>query len=191
MTTRSTTKPRRKLIAWTVTAVLVLGLAGCERAGARPDSVSATAAPKGGASPHPQHTRRPAPLAVLQGPDGLTLTLTAAIRDPGGFLTIRGTLHNSTDETVTVPAGLRGNETAVLKNGHSLAGATLVDFTGRTRYYVLRDTDGRPLTTTGLTRLAAGEKVRVFMQFPAPPAGTTTVGFQLPQFDTATIPLPR
>ncbi len=62
-----------------------------------------------------------------------------------------------------------------------------MDFARGKRYYVLRDTDGRPLTTTGLSTLRAGESVHVFMQFPAPPASTTTVGFQLPLFDTANI----
>ncbi|MFD7283650.1 hypothetical protein ACFV80_43335 [Streptomyces sp. NPDC059862] len=63
-----------------------------------------------------------------------------------------------------------------------------MDFARSKRYYVLRDTDGNPLTTTGLSTLkVAGESVWVFMQFPVPPARTTTVGFQLPLFDTADI----
>lgn len=44
-----------------------------------------------------------------------------------------------------------------------------MDSKGKKRYYVLRDTDGRPLTTTNFPALKAGESLPVFMQFPAPP----------------------
>jgi CheY-like chemotaxis protein len=58
----------------------------------------------------------------------------------------------------------------VVRNGQSLAGATLTDFKHRKRYYVLRDAEGRPLTTTGLQSLQPRESVTVFWQFPAPNA---------------------
>ena len=62
-----------------------------------------------------------------------------------------------------------------------------MDSKGKKRYYVLRDTDGRPLTTTGLPTLKSGESIPVFMQFPAPPSSTTEVDFQLPGFASASI----
>jgi hypothetical protein len=62
-----------------------------------------------------------------------------------------------------------------------------VDSKGKKRYYVLRDTDGRPLTTTGLTTIKAGGTVAVFMQFPAPPSTTAEVSFELPTFPVGTI----
>jgi len=74
-----------------------------------------------------------------------------------------------------------------MKNGQSFGGATLVDPKGKKRYYVLRDTDGRPLTTTGVQSVKPGETIPVFMQFPAPPSNTSEVSFQLPTFPTATI----
>jgi hypothetical protein len=63
----------------------------------------------------------------------------------------------------------------------------LVDSKGRKRYYVLRDTDGRPLTTTGLSTIKSGESVPVFMQFPSPPTDTAEVTLQLPTLSFATI----
>lgn len=100
---------------------------------------------------------------------------------------MNGTLKNDADEGVAVPAAVRGEETEIVRNGRSLGGATLVDSKGKKRYYVLRDTDGRPLTTTGFSTLKAGESLAVFMQFPAPPTDTTEVAFQLPTFASATI----
>ncbi|MET7486738.1 hypothetical protein [Streptomyces sp. NPDC005538] len=124
----------------------------------------------------------------MQGQGSLDLTITSAERDQAsGYLTVSGELNNDGAQTAVVPAELRGNELDVLRAGPSLGGATIVDFAQHKRYYVLRDTDGRPLTTTGLPILKAGESVHVFMQFPAPQTSTTTVGLQLPLFDTANI----
>ncbi len=128
-------------------------------------------------------------LAVLKGEDGFELTLTSVERDAGGFLTVKGSLKNSSDRSRAVPPRIRGDETEVLEHGNSLGGATLLDSVGKKRYYVLRDTDGRPLTTTGFGILSGGKSVPVFMQFPAPPANTTEVSFQLPTFEPATLKL--
>lgn len=191
MSTWTTATLGRRLAALAITAGLVLGVAACSDGSQQQDRALAAASDASSSAPRPQEGRSSAPLAELQGQNGLALTITSAERDPAGYLTVRGDLKNDASEVTVVPAELRGNELEVLRTGPSLAGATLVDFTQNKRYYVLRDTDGRPLTTTGLSTLKAGEKVRVFMQFPAPPASTTTVGFQLPLFDTANIKISR
>ncbi|WP_349239688.1 hypothetical protein [Streptomyces sp. CC208A] len=137
-----------------------------------------------------QLTEEPAEtIALAKGQKGLELAITLAERDEGGFLTIKGVLKNSADSPAVLPAKMRGDETEVVKHGKSLGGATLVDPVGKKRYYVLRDTDGRPLTTTGLDSLGPGKSTAVFMQFPAPPASTTEVSFQLPTFEPATLKL--
>ncbi|MFI0823422.1 hypothetical protein ACH4Q7_03075 [Streptomyces roseolus] len=158
------------------------------------------------ASPKPTATTRPSqqstpaqseqsaeepkePLVVAKGQDGFELAIGSAERDAGGFLTVKGTLKNTADKGRAVPDAVRGNETEVLKHGTSLGGATLVDGLAKKRYYVLRDTDGRPLATSGLSIMPAGKSVDVFMQFPAPPASTTEVSFQLPTFEPATLKL--
>ncbi|MEU2074683.1 hypothetical protein [Streptomyces sp. NPDC013489] len=110
-------------------------------------------------------------------------------RDAGGFLTVKGKLKNTSDKGTIVPSRLSGDETEVVKHGNSLGGATLVDGVGKKRYYVLRDTDGRPLTTSGLSNIGAGQGIPVFLQFPAPPASTAEVSFQLPTFEPATLKL--
>ncbi|MFI8371813.1 hypothetical protein [Streptomyces sp. NPDC085466] len=129
------------------------------------------------------------PLLVAKGQKGLEIEVTEAERDAGGFLTIKGRLKNTSDGVSAIPAQTSGNETEVVKHGQSLGGATLVDSLGKKRYYVLRDTDGRPLTTAGFSTLGPGKSTAVFMQFPAPPASTTEVSFQLPTFEPATLKL--
>ena len=187
MSMRFTERARRRVVALTMAGGLALAAVGCGGGDDKKPETSASASKGRGSAPSAQEGKPEAPLAELKGKDGLLLQITSAQRDAGGFLTVNGQFQNDGSGSLTIPAELRGDETEILKHGTSLGGATLVDSKGKKRYYVLRDTDGRPLTTTGLSTLKAGESVRVFMQFPAPPASTTTVGFQLPLFETASI----
>jgi hypothetical protein len=187
MTGRRTTTVSARLSGLAIALSLALGVTACSDDSPEQDHASAAAPQSGSGSAPREHLPAEAALAELQGPDGLTLTITSADRDPAGHLTIRSDLTNGRAEATVVPAALRGNDLKVLRTGPSLAGATVVDFARDKRYYVLRDTDGHPLTTTGLSTLKPRESARVFMQFPAPPASTATVGFHLPLFDTADI----
>ncbi|MDH6222710.1 hypothetical protein M2283_010062 [Streptomyces pseudovenezuelae] len=134
----------KRLTALMITAGLAFGAVGCSGDGTQQDRALA-------AAPEDQLARTGSPLAELQGQNHLSLTITSAERDPAGYLTVRGDLKNDGSQVAVVPAELRGNELKVLRAGPSLAGATVVDFAQNKRYYVLRDTDGRPLTTTGLS----------------------------------------
>ncbi|MFF9621715.1 hypothetical protein [Streptomyces griseosporeus] len=191
MSVRFTAKTRRGMVALTVAAGLAVGAAGCGGGGddaKKPDKASSASAPADdGSQPSAQEGQSDEPLAELKGSNGLLLQITSAERDSGGFVTVNGTLKNDGAKAAVIPAALSGNETEVVRNGRSLGGATLVDSKGKKRYYVLRDTDGRPLTTTGFSTIKPGEALSVFMQFPAPPAETTDVSFQLPTFASATI----
>ncbi|GGT52584.1 hypothetical protein [Streptomyces purpureus] len=192
MSVRYATKARRGIAVVVIAAGLALAVSGCGGEGdPKKDKPAATAStPQGSGNGKQPQTEAPTEtLAVLKGQEGLELTLYSAQRDTGGFLTIKGTLKNTSDAPATITAQLRGNETEIMKHGNSLGGATLVDSAGKKRYYVLRDTDGRPLTTTGLSSLAPGAQSSVFMQFPAPPTNTTEVVFQLPTFRPGTIKL--
>ena len=150
-------------------------------------NTSASASKSGGSRPSTQDGQSPTPLAELKGTDGLLLQITSATRDSGGFVTVNGNMKNDGAQSVAIPAQVTGDETEIIKHGTSLGGATLVDSQGKKRYYVLRDTDGRPLTTIGLTTLEAGQSIPVFMQFPSPPSSTTDVTLQLPTFSSGTI----
>ncbi|MFF8030270.1 hypothetical protein [Streptomyces sp. NPDC016626] len=188
MSIRITAQARRGMVVLTIGAALALGGVGCGGGGDddKP-SPSASVSKDSGSKPSTQEGQAETPLAELKGTDGLLLQITSAVRDSGGFVTVSGNLKNDGAESVAIPAQTSGDETEVIKHGQSLGGATLVDSKGKKRYYVLRDTDGRPLTTTGLTTLSAGQSLPVFMQFPAPPADTIDVTLQLPTFSSGTI----
>ncbi len=175
------------MVALTVAAGLALGAAGCGGNGDKKPDTPASASKTSGSQPSAQEGQSKAPLAELNGPDGLLLQITSADRDSGGFITVNGVMKNDGDKSVVIPVALRGDETEILRHGTSLGGATLVDSQAKKRYYVLRDTDGRPLTTTDFGTLDAGQTLPVFMQFPAPPTTTSEVTIQLPTFASGTI----
>ena len=189
MSVRFTTRARTGAVALVVAAGLALGVAGCGG-----DGDSEDGKPKASASSSKGDTPNPSTqdgsdeiLAELRGEGGLILKITSAARDAGGFVTVNGELKNDSSEPARVSLRAAGVETEILRHGPSLGGATLVDSASKKRYYVLRDTDGRPLTTTNMPRLKPGESIPVFMQFPAPPAQTSEVSFQLPSFASGTI----
>jgi hypothetical protein len=177
------------MVALTVVAGLALGVAGCGGGGDddNKSSPSASASKNSGSKPSAQEGQSETPLAELKGADGLLLQITSALRDSGGFLTVNGTVKNDGAKSAVIPPQTSGDETEVIAHGPSLGGATIVDSKGKKRYYTLRDTEGRPLTTTGLGNLEAGQTLPVFMQFPAPPTSTSEVSLQVPTFSSGTI----
>ncbi|MFB7467864.1 hypothetical protein ACFCZ1_30980 [Streptomyces sp. NPDC056224] len=179
--------------AMAVAAVLALALAGCgggddnkPKAESKPQTPQSQVG--GTQSDAPSTTPTPTQvLATVNGEGGMTLTINSAAREAGGFLTVSGQLKNTGATPFVNTAPWRGNE--LNASGVSVAGVTLVDKAGKKRYYVLRDTEGRCLCTTGLAIIEAGQVVPFFAQFPAPPTGTTEVEFSLPTFATATVKL--
>lgn len=127
-------------------------------------------------------------LATLKNDKGVDMVVYTAKRDSGGFLTISGDFKNPGSEVFTTPVEWSGEEEAVANTGPSLGGMTLVDSVGKKRYYVLRDTDNRPLTTSGYpSSIGPGKSLNFFAQFPSPPNSTTKVDLQFPGFPNATI----
>ncbi|CAL9527331.1 hypothetical protein SUDANB120_03968 [Streptomyces sp. enrichment culture] len=190
MSTRDSAKVRGAAAA-VIAAVLAVTAVGCGQSGgddskspsASPSAKPQDAEPKASnGSPAPKPTEV---LGTVNGEGGMTLTINSAARDAGGFLTVSGELKNTGSQAFASTAAWRGNE--LNSSGASVAGVTLVDKAGKKRYYVLRDTEGRCLCTTGLTVIEARQTVPFFAQFPAPPASTTEVEFNLPTFASATI----
>ncbi|GHJ00778.1 hypothetical protein ACH4NO_30285 [Streptomyces olivaceus] len=190
MNTQWTARARRTAVAVAVAVGLTVGAVGCSGGdgedGKAESSATGSTGTGTGSDTSPQEGTSKT-LAEVKGQDGLLLKITSASRDAGGFVTVSGELKNDGAESVRVSSRVSGDETEVVRHGTSLGGATLVDSTGKKRYYVLRDTEGRPLTTTNMPKIKPGASVPVFMQFPSPPASTEEVSFQLPTFASATI----
>jgi hypothetical protein len=158
------------------------GDGGTSGGGTAATSQSAPAA-GGGSTPSTAPTQI---LAQIKGERDIQVTITSAVRDSGGFVTVQGTVTNNGTEIFDATNWV-GDETALAPSGASVAGAVLVDEAGKKHYYVLRDTDGKCLCTMKLLSIEPHETRPFFAQFPAPPAATTQVDFELPTMPPAKI----
>ncbi|MGW3912625.1 hypothetical protein ACWEBX_14040 [Streptomyces sp. NPDC005070] len=192
MDLRHTMKGRRAMAAVAISTGLLLTVSGCggDDGGDKPNATSsASQSHKGGddgakqASPSASQNQV---LAEVKGENGLVLAVTSAKRDGGGFVTVEGTVTNDTD-TLWVAADWRGDEKELARNGGSIAGASLIDQKGKKKYLILRDTSGRCLCTQFTGGVRQGETTQWFAQFPAPPAGTSAVDFQVGSMPPASI----
>ncbi|MBM7171532.1 hypothetical protein JQK87_24610 [Streptomyces sp. G44] len=180
MSIRCSMPSRRSMAAVALTVGLVLPVAGCGGDGDEPDKTSKSSTPPDKGDGKSRGSGEPAddqPLAEAKG-DGVTLVITSADRDGGGFVTVSGKVTNTSGDLWT-GGQWRGDEQELQKNGGSVAGASLVDGAGKKRYLVLRDTSGRCLCTKFEGGLDAGQTADWYAQFPAPPEGTDEVTFQV------------
>ncbi|SFF46892.1 hypothetical protein SAMN05216251_11572 [Actinacidiphila alni] len=187
---------RRATIAVALAASAAITLTGCggggggggNKGGDKP-SASATASKTSGAGADGGDTPSATPtqvLAQIKGEKDIEVTINSAVRDSGGFVTVQGVVTNNGTNIFNADSWV-GNETALSASGASVAGAVLVDEAGKKRYYVLRDTDGKCLCTMKLLSIQPKESRPFFAQFPAPPAATTQVDFELPTMPPAKI----
>ncbi|MCX4515937.1 hypothetical protein OHA27_38120 [Streptomyces sp. NBC_01619] len=194
----TTSRTRRTLLAAAATVLTLAGAAACTTTTSDRSAPAERQAPADNAAPQQSGASAPAkgvdqtrsddgPLAQVDGEGDLTLRITAAQQSQGGkWLTIRGTITNNASAHFYSTSSWRGDFRDMPKSPQSVSGATLVDEASMKRYYVLRDTTGLCLCTTGIGRIEAGKAISFTAQFPAPPASSTELGFQLPTFPVAT-----
>ncbi|MGW5475918.1 hypothetical protein [Streptomyces sp. NPDC004008] len=188
-----TMKGRRALGAVAVATGLILTVAGCGgsgdgQSGKGAASSSAPTRSSGGQKQSQAPQADNTVLAEVKGENGLTLAITSAKREAGGFVTVEGTVTNNTSD-IWLAETWRGDERELTRNGSSLAGANLIDQKGKKKYLVLRDTTGRCLCTKFDGPVRQGQTADWFAQFPAPPEGTDTVDFQVGAMPPATVEL--
>ncbi|WP_369206825.1 hypothetical protein [Streptomyces sp. PU-14G] len=191
MNLRRTTGLRRSLTAVALSAGLMLAGAGCGGGGdggddakePRPSRTEGSGGDGGGGTGDGE------PLAEVRGGDDITLTIDAARRETGGFVTVTGKVTNGGGKVWVAP-GWEGKESELaLRNKLSVAGAKLVDKKGKKRYLVLRDTEGRCLCTSFGQPIQAGKSKTWYAQFPAPPEGNDKVEFQIADMPPAGVTL--
>jgi hypothetical protein len=168
------------MTAVTVAAGLAFSLAGCAGGDDGGDKEAPSPSASGQSGKGGSGGQEQQPLGQVRGgKDGkLTLTVTSAKREAGGFATFKGTLKNDGPTVVVLP-GWQSDEAELKDNGLSMAGATMVDKQNRKRYLILRDTEGRCLCTRFTTGFEQGVSAEWYAQFPAPPASARKVDFQV------------
>lgn len=118
----------------------------------------------------------------------ISVSITSAVRDGGGFVTVSGTVKNDGSQS-WLGANWASDERELRSNGGSLSGASLVDNEGKKKYLILRDTSGRCLCTKFNGQITPGGTANWYAQFPGPPESTTSVDFQVGSMPPATIEL--
>lgn len=192
MNFRRTMKVRRAVTAVTIAGGLLLTVAGCGGGGDDEKESTTSSAPAKN-DDKKEESNAPQPdtvLAEVKGEGGVTLTVASAAFDEGGFVTVQGKVTNGTGRAWSV-GDWRGDERELASNGGSMAGASLIDQSGKKKYLVLRDTEGRCLCTRFNGGLRTGETTDWFAQFPAPPDGTNKVDFQVGSMPPASIELSK
>ncbi|MFI7322628.1 hypothetical protein [Streptomyces venezuelae] len=195
MNIRRTATTRRAMTAAAITTGLVFTVAGCgggdgdgdkaEKSATSPSS-SGQGKGEGGKDGSEQTPEADQVLAEVKGEENITLKVTSAVRDAGGFVTVSGTVTNNGGR-FWAAANWRGEERELNKNGSSVAGANLIDNVGKKKYLVLRDTEGRCLCTKFTGGVKPSQTADWFAQFPAPPEGTDKVTFQVGSMPPAPI----
>jgi hypothetical protein len=139
MSNRRTTKACRASTALAMAAALALATAGCggdEKTQDKETSVSDANGSDSGKTAR----KEPDPNKVIvevKGKDGIVLMINSVQRDSGGFVTVNGQVKNTGGEKFYGTQDWSGNEPDVMKQGSSVAGATLIDKAGKKRYYVV------------------------------------------------------
>ncbi|WP_151479363.1 hypothetical protein [Streptomyces albicerus] len=187
---RHTMRGRRAMTAVAITTGLVLTVAGCGGGGDddKSDKTASSAPAKNDEKDKDSAEAEPEQVLSEVKSNGITLTVTSAERDEGGFLTVQGKVTNATSG-IWLASEWKSDETELKKNGGSMAGASVVDQAGKKKYFVLRDTEGRCLCTKFEGGIDQGQTADWFAQFPAPPEGTNKVQLQVPTMPPAAIEL--
>jgi hypothetical protein len=186
-----TSKARRGIAAVALAAGLTLSVAGCSFGGDDddPSSGSSETAEENGNADGGQEANGEEvpqdPIAEVKNRGDVALRVMELKRDSGGFVTLNGEIENTGSETYSEASLWGGSEEGADKT--SLMGATLVDKSGKKRYYVLRDTEKRCLCTSGIQLVEPEQAIPIYIQFPAPPEDTQEVEFQLPTFPPTTL----
>ncbi|MFF2507422.1 hypothetical protein ACFVTY_29180 [Streptomyces sp. NPDC058067] len=172
-------KHRYTLVA--IATGLVLSVAGCSGGSDKeaPKAGSSSSSPAGQKSDDKESQAPASDKVLAESKDGdIAVTITSATRDPGGYVTVSGTVRNEGNRS-WLGENWRSDEQELRGNGGSLAGASLVDEEGKKKYLILRDTSGRCLCTKFSGQVRSGQSASWFAQFPAPPEGTTKLSFQV------------
>ncbi|UUU24673.1 hypothetical protein [Streptomyces sp. DSM 40750] len=194
MNLRHTMKGRRAVTAVAIATGLLLTVAGCGGGGEddakEPSSSSSAPRKSDNGDDKDTESQPPASSEVLAtAKDGdISVTITSAVRDAGGFVTVSGTVRNDGSQS-WLGANWASDERELRSNGGSLSGASLVDNEGKKKYLILRDTSGRCLCTKFSGQITPGGTANWYAQFPSPPEGTTSVDFQVGSMPPATIEL--
>src|SRR5579864_245076 len=116
---------------------------------------------------------------------GSRIDITELKRVSGNMVSLKLVLVNNSDAVMPMGGAFEGpanSPTDIERESGTIAGGSLEDAAGATKYTVLRDAAGNCVCSSGLGNLAVKTKVNLWAKFPAPPDSVTKLNVVLPHF---------
>ena len=116
---------------------------------------------------------------------GSRIDITELKRVSGNMVSLKLVLVNNSDAVMPMGGAFEGpanSPTDIERDSGTIAGVSLEDAAGATKYTVVRDAAGNCVCSSGLGNLAVKTKVNLWAKFPAPPDSVTKLNVVLPHF---------
>jgi hypothetical protein len=173
-------------------ALLAVALGGCtQRQASDAQSTAApvsqpTAAQPAVATAQPQSATTVAPasnagIANTEGDKpGTKLVLNSLARGSGDTVTLRFTVVNNSDQSLSMYATFHGS--GYNGSGYDVSGVNLIDPVAKKKYFPLADTDMICVCSQSVDNIAAKTQTALWVKFPAPPPSVSKITVAVPHF---------
>ncbi|MGH9753435.1 MAG: hypothetical protein ACREA2_11685 [Blastocatellia bacterium] len=111
---------------------------------------------------------------------GVRIEVQEMKRTSGDTLSLKFALINDSDESFDFGYALI--EPGKTDDYNSISGVNLIEGVGKKKYFVVRDTEGAPLCSRGLSSVASKSRVNLWAKFPAPPVDVSKITIAVPHF---------
>jgi len=124
----------------------------------------------------------PAGIASADGETpGAKAVVTELKRTSGGTVSLKLTLVNGSSKRLGFGYDFADKDHEI-RDHATVGGIQLIDEANKKKYFVVRDTEGKCVCSSGMHDLAAGESVNVWARFPAPPDDVQKISVVVPHF---------
>lgn len=123
-----------------------------------------------------------AAIATAEGEkSGARVEITELKRSSDNTVTLKFALVNDSDKAVGFGYDFADPANDIKDHG-SIGGVTLVDGTGKKKYFVVRDAENNCLCSRGIKDIAPASRANLWAKFPAPPDDVQKISVVIPHF---------
>lgn len=102
-------------------------------------------------------------------------------RTGGETVTLKFAIVNESDKSINFGHSF-GDESRAIVDYRSIGGVYLIDASGKKKYHVVRDAEGKCLCSRGLGKIEPGSRMNLWAKFPAPPDSVEKITVVIPHF---------
>jgi hypothetical protein len=112
---------------------------------------------------------------------GTRVEITELKRSSDNTVTLKFAMVNDSDKGIGFGYDF-GDPANEIKDHSSVGGVSLVDSTGKKKYFVVRDTEDNCLCSRGVKDIAPNSRGNLWAKFPAPPDDVQKISIVIPHF---------